>query len=167
MIYLGVLVLALGRESAGAQVKKQTSAPTPGYLKRSTPPNLRFAPPPKPPVASLPPTAIPTDLPLVLSDKFLEKGDSVGRPPSDHADADNPGGVEGNGNGFSKKRGNGKPTVVKAPPRQSEGELLKLLVKYFEPGHSGAASTNDSLRFLPPVKKEIVVPLEPDAASEK
>lgn len=148
-------------------MKKQTSAPPPGYLNKSTPPNLRFAPPPKPPVASLPPTAIPTDLPPVLSDKFLEKGDSVGRPPSDHADAINPGGVEGNGNGSPKKPGNGKPTAVKSPPRQSEGELLKLLVKYFERGHSGGASTNDSLRFLPPVKKENIVPLEPDPSNEK
>ena len=52
------------------------------------------------------------------------------------------------------KPANGNPVNVPSRPLKPEGDLLKLLVKYFDHGGSGTVSTNEGPRFRPPLKQE-------------
>lgn len=78
---LGLAVLMFSLTSFGQGQSKPVpttkaapkEAPTvPGYLSKAPPPGLRFAPPPKPPVASLPPLPITYDPQPVFTPDFAQ-----------------------------------------------------------------------------------------------
>jgi hypothetical protein len=138
-----VLVLAVGGLNGIAQTKKPIG-PTQGYLSKDTPPALRFSPPPRPPVANLPPSAIATDVPPVFSDTFLEKN----QPPIDDSSRPKlPAKPLRNSSKASNEKA--KPGTVQANPN-----VLKMLVRYFEHGSPIPGPSAEAIHFQPPLKEE-------------
>jgi hypothetical protein len=140
-----MLVLGVGFLHAAEPAKKSV-APSQGYLSKDPPPGLRFAAPPRPPVASLPPAAIPANTAPVFSEKFYDKEEFRPEDPSKLKAPDKlPKTV--------KKVSNEKP-AEKPAAVQSNPDALKLLVKYFEFGTSIPSSSDGTNRFKPPLKEE-------------
>jgi len=78
-------ILVFGLVSSTAQqpvpAKKAPPSPaTPGYLSKSAPMGLRFAPPPKPPVAYLPPLPITYDPQPVFTPEFASPNGELPQP---------------------------------------------------------------------------------------
>ena len=76
------LVVCLGLWACpnGFAQKPKNSTPTPGYLNRVPPTSLRFAPPPKPPVAQLPATGITGGTAPLFNNQFFDENTATNAP---------------------------------------------------------------------------------------
>lgn len=133
-VWLWALALTAFSADIVAQSSRGTGADA-GYLTRSRP-ALRFAPPPKPPVSSLPPVGIQPSSTPAVSDQFKDGPDAdaprplIGPPKLDIA---------------------GQASLIGA----FDDELkFQSLVKYFKPQPSLPSTRKEKVKFTPPLLAE-------------
>lgn len=137
------------------ETPRVTSAPLPGYLSKAAPSGLRFAAPPKPPVAYLPPLPIPTDPQPVFSPEFAQPIADVSPPartnPTPSPKLPNSVQWPEIATMFTNKQGQIPPTPV-----DMGAVSPQMLVRFFQSGKPADVQMlmADPVSFRVPVKEE-------------
>jgi hypothetical protein len=159
---LGVLLVSLVSvvESIAQQpkVEKKEVAPS-GYLNKISPPGLRFAPPPKPPVAYLPPLPITYDPQPVFTPEFASPMSDLPKPPSSNtASAPAPNPVVPGPERLSPIYNNGGNKQSQIPVSAGEAGVVspQMLVKFFQAAQPAEVQMlmNNPVSFKAPLPAE-------------
>lgn len=159
VLFAGAL-LCSGQQPTPAS--KHPAATATGYLGKAAPSGLRFAPPPKPPVAYLPPLPITYDPQPVFTPEFANPTGELPPPPPPPNNSSNlaPPSVPGPEKVLSPLYPNHTPGGKQNQVPLSAGEIgvviPQMLVKFFQPGQPTEVQMlmNNPVMFQPPLRQE-------------